>query len=94
MVRRIFELCAAGHGAKAIAKTLNAAGAPTPRAQQGRPHAWAPSSVREILHRRLYRGGIVWNQSRKRDKWDRKTPNAAVSGGARRRLGAAPAGRQ
>ena len=72
MVRRIFELCAAGHGTKAIAKTLNAAGAPTPRAQQGRPHAWAPSSVREILHRRLYRGGIVWNQSRKRDKWGRK----------------------
>ncbi|CAN5488569.1 hypothetical protein BH23ACI1_BH23ACI1_33360 [soil metagenome] len=69
VVRRIFELCAAGKGIRAIAKALNEAHAPAPRAQQGRPKAWAPSSVREVLHRELYRGVIVWNKTRKRDQW-------------------------
>ena len=31
-----------------------------------------PSSVREILHRALYRGVIVYNRTRKRDQWGRK----------------------
>jgi DNA invertase Pin-like site-specific DNA recombinase len=69
IVRRIFELCADGAGLTRIAKTLNAAGAATPRAQQGRPCAWIASSVREVLLRPLYRGEIVWNQTRKRDSW-------------------------
>jgi site-specific DNA recombinase len=79
VVRRIFEMCAAGHGGRAIAKTLNADGEPAPRAQQGRPVAWAQSSVWAILRRPLYRGEIVWNQSRKRDRWGRKhqRPRAA-----------------
>jgi site-specific DNA recombinase len=70
IVRRIFELCAAGLGVKRIAKALNAEGAlaPTPR-RRGRPRSWAPSSVREVLHRPLYRGEIVWNRLRKRDQW-------------------------
>ena len=59
VVREIFELCAVGEGLKRIAKRLNAAGAPTPRAQQGRRNGWAPSSVRGVLHRSLYRGEIV-----------------------------------
>jgi site-specific DNA recombinase len=67
VVRRIFDLCAKGFGQVAIAKKLNEAGAPAPRAQQGRPTAWAPSSVREVLHRDLYRGLIVWNRTKKRD---------------------------
>ncbi len=69
VVRRIFELCAAGAGLTRITKTLNAEHVPAPRAQQGRPIAWAPSSVRSVLLRPLYRGEIVWNQSRKRDSW-------------------------
>jgi DNA invertase Pin-like site-specific DNA recombinase len=40
VVRRIFELCAAGSGLARITKTLNAAGAPAPRPQQGRPKGW------------------------------------------------------
>jgi len=71
VVRRIFDLCAAGAGLTRITKTLNADGALSPRAQQGRPAAWAPSSVREVLMRPLYRGEIVWNQWRKRDMWGR-----------------------
>ncbi|MDP2320627.1 MAG: recombinase family protein [Acidobacteriota bacterium] len=69
VVRRIFELSAAGAGLTRITKTLNEEGAPAPRAQRGRPTAWAGSSVREVLLRPLYRGEIVWNQTRKRDGW-------------------------
>ncbi len=69
VVRAIFERCARGEGLKGIAKGLNAEGVPTPRAQQGRPRGWAPSSVRAVLHRVLYRGEIVWNRTKKRDAW-------------------------
>jgi DNA invertase Pin-like site-specific DNA recombinase len=72
VIRRIFELCAAGRGVRAIAKQLNDEGEPAPRAQRGRPIAWAPSSVWELLRRPIYRGVIVWNQSRKRDKWGQR----------------------
>jgi Recombinase len=71
IVRQIFEGPAAGAGLTRIAKDLNAAGALTPRPQQGRPAGWAPSTVREVLLRALYCGEIVWNQSRKRDTWGR-----------------------
>ena len=69
IVRQIFRLSAEGSGIKPIAKQLNAEGAPCPRAQQGRPTGWAPSSVREILHRPLYRGEVVWNKTKKRNAW-------------------------
>ena len=69
VVRRIFEACAAGQGLGTIAKTMNEERVPAPRAQQGRPCAWAPTSVREVLYRDLYRGVIVWNQTRKRNAW-------------------------
>jgi hypothetical protein len=62
-----FEMARDGIGKAAVAKRLNADGAVCPRAQQGRPSAWSPSSVNELLSRPLYRGEIVWNQSRKRD---------------------------
>src|SRR5690606_23637097 len=71
VVRRMFELCASGYGLTRLTKTLNAEGHPAPRAQQGRPRAWAPSSVRAVLLRPLYAGRIVWNQTRKRDAWGR-----------------------
>jgi site-specific DNA recombinase len=72
VVRCIFRLSAAGHGVKAIAKQLNAHGAPSPRAQRGRSQTWAPTSVRAVLFRPLYRGEIVWARTAKRDKWGRK----------------------
>lgn len=74
VIRRIFDLCARGRGTRRIAKTLNDEGAPAPRAQQGRPKSWAPSSVREALHRELYRGRMVWNTTRKRDNWGQVKP--------------------
>ena len=69
VVRRIFDLCASGHGYTKIAKTLNAEGALCPRPQQGRPAGWAPSSVKTIIDRPLYRGDVVWNKTKKRDQW-------------------------
>jgi hypothetical protein len=71
VVRRVFELCAHGFGLSAIAKQLNAEGARSPRAQQGRPNGWAPASVREVLYRTTYRGEVIWNRSKKRDQWAR-----------------------
>jgi len=62
VLQRIFQLCADGCGLTRIAKTLNAEGVAPPR-----PHGrgWAPTAIREILHRDLYRGTIVWNRSQK-----------------------------
>ena len=58
-MRRIFQLSVGGHGVKAIAKILNADGAPSPRAQRRRSQTWAPSSVREVLFRDSYPGVSV-----------------------------------
>lgn len=69
VVCEIFERCARGEGIVTIAKALNAKAAPAPRAQQDRPRAWAPSSVREVLHRDLYQGVVVWNRTKKRNQW-------------------------
>ena len=82
VVRRIFELATAGYGRKRIALALNAENAPAPRAQRGRPKAWCPSSVTEALHRELYRGRIIWNRTRKRDRsgQHRQRPRAEASG--------------
>jgi DNA invertase Pin-like site-specific DNA recombinase len=68
VVRRIYQLYAAGVGLSTIAHRLNADGALSPSAQQGRVHGWCASSVREILRRPLYRGELVWGRSKKRDK--------------------------
>ena len=76
VVRRIFELYADGAGQSRIAKRLNEEGAVSPRSQQGRPRGWAPSSVHEVLERPLYRGRIVWNRTRKRDRWGQHRQHA------------------
>ncbi len=76
VVRRIFTLSADGCGLKPIARQLNADGAACPRPQRGRPAWWAPSSVRAILHRPLYRGELVWNRTRKRNAWGQTQPQA------------------
>lgn len=67
VVSRIFEMAADGAGQKRIAKTLNEAQSPCPRAQRSRPDGWAPSSVRPVLRRTLYRGLITFGKTHKRD---------------------------
>lgn len=74
IVRRIFELSATGTGFTRIAKLLNEEGAACPRPAPGRPAGWAPTSVRAIVLRPLYRGEVVYNTTRKKDPWgQRKT---------------------
>src|SRR5581483_4536853 len=72
VIREIFDRAARGEGLRSIAKALNSAGVESPRSQCGRPRSWAPSSVREILHRETYRGLIVWNRTKKRNAWGQK----------------------
>jgi site-specific DNA recombinase len=62
IVRRIFALCAQGNGLTKIAKALNADRIAPPRSDA---HGWAGTAVREILHRELYRGVVVWNKTQK-----------------------------
>ena len=71
IVRELYEGYVAGRGLTRLAKALNARHVPPPRS--GR-HGWAPTAIREILKRELYRGVIVWNQSQKRDRWGTKRP--------------------
>lgn len=60
VVRRIFELYADGIGMLTIAHRLNGEGVKPPRGR-----GWAPSGIREMLHRPLYRGEIVWGKHQK-----------------------------
>jgi DNA invertase Pin-like site-specific DNA recombinase len=60
IVRRVFELYASGVGMVKIAHRLNQEGVKPPRGR-----GWAPSGIREMLHRELYRGVVVWNRSQK-----------------------------
>jgi site-specific DNA recombinase len=76
IVRHIFEQYAQGWGLTRIAKALNQEHAASPRAQQGRPQGWAPSSVREVLIRPIYHGELVWNRTAKRDSYGRVQPHA------------------
>ncbi len=66
VVRRIFEMAAGGAGFKRIAKQLNDERTSCPRAQQGRPDGWGPSSIRPVLFRTLYKGVITWGKTRGR----------------------------
>jgi len=58
IIRRIFKMYAEGKGIQRIAKTLNAERVLSPRLA----HGWAPSAIREMLYRPLYKGQIVWNR--------------------------------
>src|SRR5262249_36873140 len=53
VVRHIFQLYASGVGLTTLAKILNRDHIRPPR---GGCHGWAPSAIREILHRELYHG--------------------------------------
>jgi DNA invertase Pin-like site-specific DNA recombinase len=64
VVRDIYQRAAAGEGSRTIAEALNRMGAPSPRAQQGRPSGWSATTVREVLVRPLYRGEIVYGKTR------------------------------
>ena len=63
VIVRIFRLSGAGWGYQRIARALNDEGAPGPSPRRpGRAHSWSVTTVRDALHRDLYRGRLVWNQ--------------------------------
>ncbi len=65
IVSQIFEMYAGGLGISRIAKRLNEEGVPAPRKS---PRGWAPSAVREMVRRPIYKGEIVWNELQKIDR--------------------------
>jgi DNA invertase Pin-like site-specific DNA recombinase len=62
IIRQIFDMYAGGLGIGRIAKRLNAERVPAPR---NSPRGWAPTAVREILYRPLYKGEIVYGKLQK-----------------------------
>ncbi|MCL2659676.1 MAG: recombinase family protein [Acidobacteriaceae bacterium] len=65
VVRRIFEMSSDGLSLRTIAKTLNGEGAPAPRPRSGSCNAsWSSTCIRQMLHREMYVGKVVWNTSR------------------------------
>jgi site-specific DNA recombinase len=64
IVRRLFELSAAGASFKSIAKQLNADCVEPPRQREGRSPSWCPTAIRAMLKRELYKGEVVWNRSK------------------------------
>jgi site-specific DNA recombinase len=71
VVRRIFELYASGLGIVKVAKLLNAERVPSPRGD-----GWAPTAIREMLHRELYRGEVVWNKTQRMERAGTKKKRA------------------
>ena len=85
IVRRIFTLAAEGKGLLRIAKTLNAGGVKNPTGQDRstvgkRSEHWSSTGVREVLHRELYRGRVVYGKTRWQDKGGTKVKVAVPEG--------------
>src|SRR6267143_3829277 len=57
VVRRIFEMSAAGYSLKGIAKKLN-------EERAGGRGNWCPTGIRSTLKQELYKGEVVWNRSK------------------------------
>lgn len=83
VVRRIFELYASGLGLKAITTRLRQENATPPkpfvRKSDKIPSPvgdWAPSTVRTILTREIYKGLLVYNKTKKRDDYGQVAPTA------------------
>lgn len=66
IIRRIFDLYAAGQGYGAIAKTLNDEGISEPQpSKDTERHGWCPATIRAMLRNERYHGVHVWNRTRK-----------------------------
>ena len=79
-IRRIFAMVAAGTGFRRIAIALNGEGVPGPISRRpGYAGGWAPSTVRSLVLRDLYRGVSVWNKAQR-----------IVRGGTRKKIDRRP----
>jgi DNA invertase Pin-like site-specific DNA recombinase len=74
VVRRIFEMYAAGQGLKQIASTLTVEGVPSPSAHDRKrnphrdPRGWAHTAIRAILINERYLGRAVWGKQARTDE--------------------------
>ncbi len=65
VLRRIFEMYAAGASYADVAKALNAEGILSPQPpRKAKIRAWCPSAIREMLLNEKYRGVVVWNRTK------------------------------
>jgi DNA invertase Pin-like site-specific DNA recombinase len=65
IVRRIYELSAAGTSFRKIARLLNAERVPSPQPYRGQRHAsWSPAALSVMLRNQRYKGTVVWNKKR------------------------------
>ncbi|MBI2389489.1 MAG: recombinase family protein [Deltaproteobacteria bacterium] len=62
VVREIFRRFAEGQGLRAICKSLNDRGVPSPRAGRRGTRSWCPNGIREMLRRDRYRGILIWGR--------------------------------
>jgi Recombinase zinc beta ribbon domain/Recombinase len=63
-------------------------GAPSPRAQQGRPRGWSVSTIRDVLRRPTYRGEIVYGKTK--SAYGRELGKLAERNGRKREKGQIP----
>jgi site-specific DNA recombinase len=69
VVRRIFEMSAAGCSLKRITKLLNEEKVPPPRRRADRERmTWCPTAIHAMLRREMYAGRVVWNRKRYRKR--------------------------
>ena len=68
VAKRIYDLCASGHGTPYIAKVLNNEGIPSPRNHreivlpghtEKRKYEWTPETIHGILRSQIYKGDLV-----------------------------------
>jgi site-specific DNA recombinase len=67
VVRRIFDLIAQGWGLHRIVRILNNEAVPAPNR-----NGWAATSIRAMLNRPIYRGRVVYGQTRRVDRGGRQ----------------------
>jgi DNA invertase Pin-like site-specific DNA recombinase len=74
IIVQIFEMAARGAGYRRIAYALNAEHAPAPAPRRpGRTPSWSMTTIRDALHRELYRGVVIWNQRRRAIRHGKRT---------------------
>jgi site-specific DNA recombinase len=73
VVKRVFQMCIEGMGAKEIVKTLNSEGLKTNR---GKP--WTVGTIHNILKNENYTGTLVWNRKSRSGSSKKRNPSGEV----------------
>ena len=77
VVRRVFSLCAEGHGMHRIASTFNREGLPSPKSALRPGARWTSSTVGQLLGNRSYAGDeVCWKTTRSATRRDLPRPES------------------